>query len=1779
MTALLAPFGLAGHALNGTRPAPAAPREGAAAAQDLPPLDVQSLTFEASPGAPTEVPAAQGSSEVAPESDATLPPLDTNQAFSQPAEGAPEPSAPMAAPAIKPSEAMGLNPADGVLSRSAAAHVDAEHQRAIDALQSEPVAEPLPSTPLESATEPAGITPGPVDFQAQDLVQPDQAIDDVEAQAAQAARRARVDTALGAATRKGLAWGRFSDATGTLGVPRAEMPQIKAEHRGAMVNFLKARGVDATQQEMPADELKPTQAEFSSAKVKAALGFGGADRSILVSSDGHVLDGHHQWLAKLASDEPVKVIRLNAPIAELLPLAKEFPSSTTAKGAPTVAQTAPPAQAAPGETTPASSLDDFVGQMPKGRQSMVKGFLNEPVTNGTRTLTRAGLVHDQIADGARVESLGTESALVLPDGRQIGQQVLGKVGMDYARHLAAKATATQQEAAQTINPTTNLTEQSHGLEATGTQQAEAQQPQAGPEAELKSRPTPAAPAALSPAESAGRARNVRRVEQIAKGMSQKWAAAPKITVVHDLSDPRVPEEVRAMDQAQRSGGSATSPEGVYSSHGEVFLMAGQLPTTEDVARVVAHEVLGHHGLRQFFGKSLDTVLKQILAMRPALVKAKIQEYGLNGVNLSDQMAAAEEVLADMAQTQPQIGFVRRAVAAIRTWLRENVAGFKGMRLSDDEIIRSFILPARAFVERGVDSGAINGIPAFSREGEGFTPLARGASTFDDARTAAKDFQGKTLHNAATGMDAVVSRNSLDKMLSAKAVGKSVSIAAHVNAVANADKLFERAVLVDSHPDGKELGTIKAVHRFYAPMRFGGKVLQVKMTVKEFAQQSNGNRLYTVEAMDLEPENNGAASGGLPEVSQGGVGGAELNPVAHQPEGSTTESVVPDSPEGKPAFSRGQAAAWVDQKLNTRPETIVGDNGRQYTAAQLQAMRNVGMQVQEPSLAERAKALYQDAGKKLAQGIVDQFAPVKDLDQKAYLLLRLSKGATGAFESFLRGGLLKLSNGVYDFDEKNKGGVVDRLLMPLGGEHHDFFRWVAANRAERLMAEGKENLFTAADIQALKTLSNGQASFDYVVQNGMRKGQTTRNRAEIYRDSLATFNRFNKNILDMAEQSGLIDGSSRHVWEHEFYVPFFRAADDVDGGVRGMNVKGGMLRQQAFKALKGGKGALSADLLDNTLMNWAHLLDASAKNRAAKATLEAAARMGAAIEAPEDAVRDMGKSMGMKSGAVWFMDQGQKRHFLVEDPFLLTALNSLEYAGMKNPMMNAMGAFKHALTVGVTASPFFKIRNLIRDSVQVIGTSPIGYNPAANIAQGWKLTDPKSDAYFRLLAGGGTIHFGTMVEGSEAKRLQRLVESGVDKASVLDSEHKVQAFYRRYVAPGIEAYNELGNRGEAVNRAALYDQLIKQGVGHDEASLMARDLMDFSMQGSFTSIRFLTQVVPFFNARIQGLYKLGKAAKEDPARFGAVLGTTAMVSLGLLAAYSDDDDWKKREDWDRNNYWWFKFGGTAFRIPKPFEIGAVATLAERGFELAFEKEMTGTRFRQQVLTLMGDQLSMNPVPQLVKPILDVYANKDSFSGRPIETLGMDKLKPEYRFNDRTTMAARATSTAANGVTGLIGLDGPSPVQVDHMLQGYFGWLGSFVVGAADVVARPATGQNERATPDYWKTLTGSMASDLRDAPSRYVSQMYTQAKELEEAYGTWQHLLKERKTAEAAEFRADHQEELQRYRKVENVKKMETRLGQQIRAVERSDMDSDAKREKIRSLREAQDRVARLLVPS
>lgn len=183
-------------------------------------------------------------------------------------------------------------------------------------------------------------------------------------------------------------WQAFGPDTGTLGIPRADMPQVKAEHRGALVNFLNARGVAHEQdEEVDPTTLKPTQAEFSPKKVQQANEYQGGNRSILVSSDGHVVDGHHQWLSALSKGTPIKAIRLDAPIADLLPLVKEFPSSTESKA---TTQPQPEQRREERQAEAAPLLSQEAEKRGNAKKPKAKGVA--PTWNDAKEIERAAMI-------------------------------------------------------------------------------------------------------------------------------------------------------------------------------------------------------------------------------------------------------------------------------------------------------------------------------------------------------------------------------------------------------------------------------------------------------------------------------------------------------------------------------------------------------------------------------------------------------------------------------------------------------------------------------------------------------------------------------------------------------------------------------------------------------------------------------------------------------------------------------------------------------------------------------------------------------------------------------------------------------------------------------------------------------------------------------------------------------------------------------------------------------------------------------------------------------------------------------------------------------------------------------------------------------------------------------------------------------------------------------------------------------------------------------------------
>ncbi len=127
--------------------------------------------------------------------------------------------------------------------------------------------------------------------------------------------------------------------------------------------------------------------------------------------------------------------------------------------------------------------------------------------------------------------------------------------------------------------------------------------------------------------------------------------------------------------------------------------------------------------------------------------------------------------------------------------------------------------------------------------------SRQVTTLEEARQVARSFVNRPLTNQGDGRVATVSGASLDKMLSQSAVKKSAGTAAHAQAVANVDELYQRARLTESKPDRANDPNITGIHRYTTAILHDGRPLEVKITVKELTNPS-GNRVYTIEALDL-----------------------------------------------------------------------------------------------------------------------------------------------------------------------------------------------------------------------------------------------------------------------------------------------------------------------------------------------------------------------------------------------------------------------------------------------------------------------------------------------------------------------------------------------------------------------------------------------------------------------------------------------------------------------------------------------------------------------------------------------------------------------------------------------------------------------------------------------------------------------------------------------------------------------------------------------------------------
>jgi hypothetical protein len=171
-----------------------------------------------------------------------------------------------------------------------------------------------------------------------------------------------------------------------------------------------------------------------------------------------------------------------------------------------------------------------------------------------------------------------------------------------------------------------------------------------------------------------------------------------------------------------------------------------------------------------------------------------------------------------------------------------------------------------------------------------------------------------------------------------------------------------------------------------------------------------------------------------------------------------------------------------------------------------------------------------------------------------------------------------------------------------------------------------------------------------------------------------------------------------------------------------------------------------------------------------------------------------------------------------------------------------------------------------------------------------------------------------------------------------------------------------------------------------------------------------------------------------------------------AAVSGDPDYEKQEEETKDNNWIMPMGEgkTPIKFPIPFEVGTLfKTIPERIYRSFFmpdqENRDTTDDLHKSMMRAIKSTFAINPVPQVVAPLLEARDNFSVFTQRPIVGQNMQGIAPEYQVGPSTSKWAEILGKQA----------GMSPMMLDHVYKGYTGTMGIYAADLMDAAIESLT----------------------------------------------------------------------------------------------------------------------------
>jgi len=555
------------------------------------------------------------------------------------------------------------------------------------------------------------------------------------------------------------------------------------------------------------------------------------------------------------------------------------------------------------------------------------------------------------------------------------------------------------------------------------------------------------------------------------------------------------------------------------------------------------------------------------------------------------------------------------------------------------------------------------------------------------------------------------------------------------------------------------------------------------------------------------------------------------------------------------------------------------------------------------------------------------------------------------------------------------------------------------------------------------------------------------------------------LVDQMVSTGRLSAEEGAAWkEATDYVPFDRMEDFSTKFRSGKTTGGGIAQLGKLPELVTTKEREVGNVLDNFTKTAGWMINQVVKQDATKTTLRMLEDMGyAQYRGPVQSAR--GKATPQEKRVQTYIN-GEAVYFELQSRW--DALAFRDMAEPKGAITRFFSGFSNLLRKTITSMPPFAVRQVVNDIQRAFATSGVK-NPYALIL-------PSLRSFVSISAAE--------VMGKRHPSVQKFGRLGItgdydfNTRNPMDSIMYDLGFKARGPVRGLlHRLDGITRASDLAVRKAIYDQTMKETQDALLAQTRAREFINFRRRGAGNSLATFTATIPFFNAYLQGmdvLYRAatgkgasGSVAKAEARRmFASRVATMAAFSAIYAFMMSGDDEYEEMDLRTRNNNWILPGG---FKIPVPEELSAIYKVpVEMALEF-FRRNGTPEDMEAAEASITAIKYALEqyvgrtvPIPAAVKPVLEAFTNHSFFTGQQLEGTFQQELLPSQRVRSSTSELAKAianftSSTFGEGAT-------ISPIKIDNFLQGYFGSVSGMLTMATDQLINPD--RLDRPLNKYW-----------------------------------------------------------------------------------------------------------------